>query len=117
METPQTKAEVHVPTDAYSSFCNGTLEEPYPLLHELQDHDPVHWSPELNVWVITRYDDVLMGLSDQRFANNHAQMNLAPISPDSAPHLSTSSPASIQLARVHRPSEAHAHAPNGCHHN
>ncbi len=82
METPQTKAEVHVPTDAYSSFCNGTLEEPYPLLHELQDHDPVHWSPELNVWVITRYDDVLMGLSDQRFANDRAQMNLAPISPD-----------------------------------
>jgi cytochrome P450 len=81
-ETSHAKEEVRVSADAYSLFCNGKLEEPYPLLHELQEQDPVHWSPELSVWIITRYDDVLMGLSDQRFANDRASMNLAPISSD-----------------------------------
>ena len=71
-ETSHAKEEVRVSADAYSLFCNGKLEEPYPLLHELQEQDPVHWSPELSVWIITRYDDVLMGLSDQRFANDRA---------------------------------------------
>jgi cytochrome P450 len=39
---------------------------PFPLYARLQDEDPVHWSPALKAWVLTRYDDVRqMMLTDQ----------------------------------------------------
>lgn len=31
---------------------------PFPTFTRLQDEDPVHWSPALRAWVLTRYDDV-----------------------------------------------------------
>jgi cytochrome P450 len=38
---------------------------PFPLYARLQDEDPVHWSPSLRAWVLTRYEDVRqMMLSD-----------------------------------------------------
>ena len=32
--------------------------DPFPTFARLQDEDPVHWSPALRAWVLTRYDDV-----------------------------------------------------------
>jgi hypothetical protein len=32
--------------------------DPFPTYARLQDDDPVHWSPSLRSWVLTRYDDV-----------------------------------------------------------
>jgi len=32
--------------------------DPFPLYRRMQDEDPVHWSPLLKGWVLTRYDDV-----------------------------------------------------------
>jgi cytochrome P450 len=43
------------------------LADPYPTYHRLRTEDPVHWSP-LGFWVLTRYDDVVAVLRDQRFA-------------------------------------------------
>ena len=38
---------------------------PFPIFARLQDEDPVHWSPALRAWVLTRYEDVRqMLLSD-----------------------------------------------------
>lgn len=31
---------------------------PFPFYEALQEQDPVHWSPAIKSWVITRYDDV-----------------------------------------------------------
>lgn len=39
-----------------------TLADPYPLLARLRAEDPVHWSPRLKSWVLTRYDDVKAAL-------------------------------------------------------
>jgi cytochrome P450 len=36
----------------------ATIQNPLPSLLRLQDEDPVHWSPVLRAWVVTRYDDV-----------------------------------------------------------
>lgn len=34
------------------------LANPYPLFARMRAEDPVHWSPRLKSWVLTRYDDV-----------------------------------------------------------
>ena len=45
-----------------------TFADPYPLARWLREHDPVHWSPELRGWVLTRYADVSASLHDQRLS-------------------------------------------------
>ena len=44
------------------------VADPYPVLQQLQDDDPVHWSDPLNGWVLTRYDDVRAALNDPRLS-------------------------------------------------
>jgi cytochrome P450 len=34
------------------------VNDPYPSFKTLQEHDPVHWSPRLKSWVLTRYAEV-----------------------------------------------------------
>ena len=36
--------------------------DPYPVLGQLRSNDPVHWSPLLKSWILTRYDDVKRAL-------------------------------------------------------
>ena len=36
----------------------AVMADPFPAYARLQTEDPVHWSPVLKSWVITRYDDV-----------------------------------------------------------
>jgi cytochrome P450 len=36
--------------------------DPYPVLGQLRRNDPVHWSPALKSWILTRYDDVKRAL-------------------------------------------------------
>ena len=36
----------------------ATNANPFPAFARLRAEDPVHWSPQLKAWVITRYDDV-----------------------------------------------------------
>ncbi len=33
--------------------------DPFPVYRWLRDHEPMHWSPSLNAWAVTRYTDVL----------------------------------------------------------
>ncbi len=42
--------------------------DPYPALRRLREADPVHWSPSGYCWVLTRYNDIKLVLSDKRFA-------------------------------------------------
>ena len=41
------------------------IQDPYPLLHELMQKDPLHYSDHLQGWVVTRYEDVRALLADQ----------------------------------------------------
>jgi cytochrome P450 len=43
-------------------------QDPHPFLHRLRAADPVHRSPVLGVWVLTRYADVHAALRDERFS-------------------------------------------------
>ena len=55
--------------DQYELFCQGKLEDPFPLYQWLRENDPVHRSEELDCWVLTRYVDVAGKLdSDPRLS-------------------------------------------------
>ena len=40
--------------------------DPYPLFRQLRAEAPVYWCERLQAWLVTRYDDVLQGLTDPR---------------------------------------------------
>jgi cytochrome P450 len=46
-----------VPID-YKPNDPAVLNDPFPLYARLRDEDPLHWSPGLKAWVLTRYEDV-----------------------------------------------------------
>ena len=37
----------------------NVIADPYPLFARLREQDPVHWNGPFQLWVITRYDDVV----------------------------------------------------------
>lgn len=43
---------------AFDPAQDAVRRNPWPTYTRLQDEDPVHWSPALRSWVLTRYDDV-----------------------------------------------------------
>ena len=43
---------------AFDPADPAVRDDPFPIFSRLQDEDPVHWSPALRAWVLTRYDDV-----------------------------------------------------------
>lgn len=44
------------------------MADPYPALARLRMEDPVHWSPVLRGWLLTRYADVRAALFDPRLS-------------------------------------------------
>ena len=42
----------------YDPGQDAVRRDPFPVYARLQDEDPVHWSPALKSWIVTRYDDV-----------------------------------------------------------
>ena len=46
------------------------LADPFPVYRELRERDPVHWSPRLKSWVLTRYDDVRQVLLDREVSSD-----------------------------------------------
>lgn len=56
----------------------ATRGNPYPLYDWLREHDPIHWSPALSGWVLTRYADTVEVLRDaQHFSNRGRAAALA----------------------------------------
>ena len=46
------------------------LSDPFPAYRRLRGEDPVHWSPRLKSWVLTRYDDVRQVLLDREVSSD-----------------------------------------------
>ncbi|MFN0306280.1 MAG: cytochrome P450 [Burkholderiales bacterium] len=51
----------------------GFLADPFPLYRRMQDEDPVHWSPRLKSWVLTRYEDVKRVCLDKEMSSNRLE--------------------------------------------
>ncbi|MCI0849850.1 MAG: cytochrome P450 [Chloroflexi bacterium] len=52
----------------FAPHADGWISNPYDEYRELRTQDPVHWSEELEHWVLTRYGDIVSVLKDQRFS-------------------------------------------------
>lgn len=50
--------------------------DPYPIYSELRERAPVVWAPQLNMWLITKYQDVKDVLADAALFVNGAQDSL-----------------------------------------
>ncbi|HUN69582.1 MAG TPA: cytochrome P450 [Burkholderiales bacterium] len=46
------------------------LRDPFPLFRRMREEDPVHWSPRLKSWVLTRYDDVKAVCLDKEISSD-----------------------------------------------
>jgi len=46
------------------------LRDPFPIYRRMREQDPVHWSPRLKSWVLTRYDDVKAVCLDREISSD-----------------------------------------------
>jgi cytochrome P450 len=46
------------------------LRDPFPTFRRMRAQDPVHWSPRLKSWVLTRYDDCKAVLLDKEVSSD-----------------------------------------------
>ncbi|HLF75880.1 MAG TPA: cytochrome P450 [Dehalococcoidia bacterium] len=58
----------------FNPFDPRLRSNPYAVYKELRDEAPVHWSEVMQLWVLTRYDDVLAVLRDHgRFSSERTR--------------------------------------------
>ncbi len=50
------------------------LEDPYPLLRQLREEAPVHWSDSIGGWILTRYDDIVATFKDTGHFSNEGRL-------------------------------------------
>jgi pimeloyl-[acyl-carrier protein] synthase len=62
----------------FNPFLPEFHADPYPFYRRLREQDPVHQSP-LGFWVLTRYDDCVAVLRDQRFGREEFQQMLSAV--------------------------------------
>ncbi|HSN98473.1 MAG TPA: cytochrome P450 [Candidatus Nanopelagicales bacterium] len=62
------------PGRVFDLMSPEALRDPHPVLHRMRAEDPVHWAEALNVWILTRYDDVTGMLRDPRLSAQRADM-------------------------------------------
>ena len=55
-------------TVQFNPFTPEAKADPYPLYRSLREADPVHHSPLLDLWVLSRHKDVTFPLKDDRFS-------------------------------------------------
>src|SRR3954471_17589526 len=62
------------PKPHYDLANPDVLGDPYPLLGQMREEDPVHWSDAIQAWVISRYKDVLEAFRDARLSGNRVEL-------------------------------------------
>ena len=67
----------------YELYCQQRLHNPYPFFARLREQDPAHWCEPMNMWLVTRYDDVFDGLRDtSRLSASREAMYTDPLRPE-----------------------------------
>jgi cytochrome P450 len=77
--------------DLDALFAPDVIADPYPLFARLREEDPVHWNAAYQLWVVTRYDDVVW------MVRNHEAFSSAVIRTDERPPYPPVSPEDLHL--------------------
>lgn len=59
------------PLAAFDPTSLSFIANPYPVYAALRDLGPIHYHPEVNLWLVTRYADVNTLLRDRRFGRTY----------------------------------------------
>ncbi len=66
----------------FDPFVDPYLADPYPFWLRARESEPVFYSPELDYWVVTRYEDIKAIFADPKvFSASNAQTPIKPLSP------------------------------------
>jgi cytochrome P450 len=60
----------------FNPFDDLRTSDPYHRYRELRDHAPVHWSPEAELYTVSRYEDVLTVLKDSETFSSEAMQTV-----------------------------------------
>ncbi len=72
---PESQSSPSAIYDPYSPLDPNVRINPYPVYHQLRDRSPIHWSPTLNLWILTRYMDVMALVRDPRFSSGQMRVD------------------------------------------
>jgi cytochrome P450 len=65
--------------DAFNPVAPDYLRDPYPILARARQECPVFYSPALNIWIVTRYDDLVAVVRDhEAFSQSAARLIAVP---------------------------------------
>jgi cytochrome P450 len=63
--------------DVFDPFDKELVAAPHPRYHRLRSEDPVHWSPPIRCWVLSRMEDIQAVLEDGNFTALDCSGNLS----------------------------------------
>src|SRR3546814_8468558 len=78
-------------SDWSSDVCSSDLEhqfhwDPYPTYQALREQDPVHYNEELDLWFLTKWDDVFAAFRDFKSFINTGATSLEKGSTEALPY-------------------------------
>lgn len=69
--------------ETFDPLSEDYLEDPYPYYVRFRREAPVFFAPKINMWVVSRYEDILNIVKDpETFSNAKVQEPLQPLEPD-----------------------------------
>jgi len=60
-------------TEQFNPLAPGMLANPYAMYRALREQSPIYWSPVMESWIFTRYDDADFVLTDPRFSADRSR--------------------------------------------
>src|SRR5262245_62023274 len=67
----------------FNPFEPSQCHDPYPMYAHAREHAPIFFSPVLNMWVVTRYEDICEITRDpSRFSSREAVDSISQLAPE-----------------------------------
>jgi cytochrome P450 len=60
-------------TEQFNPIAPGMLANPYEMYRTMREQSPIYWSPIMEAWILTRYEDADFVLTDPRFSADRSR--------------------------------------------